>query len=70
MVRTYLCGDVNADAVIDIGDVVYVVNYLYKNGPDPDPLEAGDANCDGIIDLGDVVYLINYLFKGGPEPGC
>ncbi|MCK4416859.1 MAG: Ig-like domain-containing protein [Candidatus Latescibacteria bacterium] len=61
-------GDCNGDRVIDIGDVVYLVNYLYKSGPNPP--ESGDVNCDGVIDLGDVVYLINYLFKGGPPPKC
>jgi len=70
VVRTYLAGDANADGVIDIGDVVHLVNYLYRSGPPPDPSEAGDANCDQTIDIGDVVYLINYLFKGGPAPGC
>jgi len=70
VVRTYLAGDANADGVVDVGDVVHIVNYLYKSGPPPDPSEAGDANCDRIIDIGDVVSLINYLFKGGPAPGC
>jgi hypothetical protein len=56
--------------VVDVGDVVHIVNYLYKSGPPPDPSEAGDANCDRIIDIGDVVSMINYLFKGGPAPGC
>jgi len=69
-VRTYLCGDANADGIIDIGDVVYLINYLYKDGLAPDPLEAGNVNCDGVIDLGDVVYLINYLYKNGLPPGC
>ncbi len=67
-VLPYLTGDPNHDGMIDIGDVVYLINYLFKGGPIPDPLEAGDANSDGIVDLGDVVYLINYLFKGGPPP--
>jgi len=63
-------GDVNVDGVIDLGDVVYLINYLYKGGLAPDPLEAGDCNCDGVVDLGDVLHLINYLYKGGPAPGC
>ncbi len=63
------CGDCNADGIIDVGDVVYLINYLYKNGDPPNPLESGDANFDGIVDVGDVVYLINYLFKGGTQPG-
>ncbi len=63
-------GDVTGDGLIDIEDVLYLINYLYKNGLAPDPLPAGDANCDGVIDLGDVLYLISYLYKGGPAPGC
>ncbi len=63
-------GDANADGVIDIGDVVYLINYLFKGGLSPHPLEAGDGNCDLVVDIGDVVYLINYLFKGGPPPAC
>lgn len=61
-------GDANGDDVIDLGDVVYLLNYLFKSGPPPVPEEAGDANSDGTIDLGDVVYLLNYLFKEGPAP--
>jgi hypothetical protein len=45
-----------------------MINYLFRNGPAPDPLEAGDANCDGVVDPADVVYLINYLFRNGPPP--
>ncbi len=67
---SFLSGDANGDWVIDVSDVVYLINYLYKTGSAPDPLEAGDANCDTKVDLGDIVYIINYLYKGGPVPGC
>jgi len=63
-------GDANADGVINSADVVYLINYLFKGGPAPQPLEAGDVNFDEIINSADVVYLINYLFKGGPPPSC
>ena len=66
----FIYGDANGDLIINIGDVVYLVDYLYKNGSAPIPLEAGDANCDIKVDLGDIVYIINYLFKYGPQPGC
>ena len=62
-------GDCNNDGTIDVGDIVYLVNYLYKNGSAPDPLQLGNCNCDATVDLGDVVYLINYLFKQGSPPG-
>jgi photosystem II stability/assembly factor-like uncharacterized protein len=64
----FLFGDASGDGLIDLGDVVFLVNYLYRNGPAPEPPKAADANCDGIVDLGDVIYLTNYLFKGGPPP--
>ena len=61
-------GDVTGDGEINIADVVFLINYLYRDGPAPDPLEMGDVNCDDEINLGDVVYLIDYLFRGGPPP--
>ncbi len=64
-----LVGDVNRDGQMDLGDIVFLINYLYKGGPPPDFLEQGDVNGDSVVDLGDVVYLINYLYKGGPAPG-
>ena len=63
-------GDANGSGLIELGDVVYLISYLYKNGPVPDPLISGDANCSGEVELGDVVYLITYLYKGGPPPPC
>jgi len=66
----FIRGDVNGDGIINSADVVYLINYLFKGGPPPEPLEAGDVNCDGVVNSADVVYLINYLFKGGPPPGC
>lgn len=63
-------GDCNADCVADIGDVVYLLNYLFRNGPAPSPVGIGDANCDGSVDIGDLVFLVSYLYTGGPAPGC
>ena len=63
------CGDVNWDELIEVVDVIYLINYLFKHGPDPSPmLCVGDANADGDVAISDAVYLINYLFKSGPPP--
>ncbi len=70
LVSEYMPGDVNSDMLITIDDVVYLLNYLYKSGQAPDPLESGDANCDLVVDLSDAVFLLNYLFRNGPAPGC
>jgi hypothetical protein len=64
-----ICGDVNNDGIVNIGDVVYMVSYLYKSGPAPIPQTCvGDVNNDDIVNVGDIVYLVAYLYKGGPVP--
>ena len=63
-----LRGDANSDGKVTISDVVFVVNYLFKGGPAPNPLSIGDVNCDSSVNVSDVVYLVTYLFKGGPAP--
>ena len=69
---SYLEGDASGDGLIDIADVVYLTNYLFKNGAKPSHLNSADVNADCKIDLADVVHLINYLYKNGPAPqmGC
>ena len=62
--------DANGDGILDIADVIYLVNYLYKGCLPPNPPEAGDANCDGAVELGDVVYLLNHVLRAGPPPEC
>jgi hypothetical protein len=66
----FTLGDCNGDGSVDPADVVYLINYLFRGGSAPDPLEAGDCNCDSVVDPADVVYLINYLFRQGPPPGA
>jgi parallel beta-helix repeat protein len=68
MVPLGIRGDVNDDEEISVSDVVYLINYLFKGGPAPDPIWAGDVNCDDNVDIIDIVYLINYLFRSGPRP--
>jgi photosystem II stability/assembly factor-like uncharacterized protein len=69
-ILSFICGDANGDGTINVGDAVFLISYVFKGGPAPEPLEAGDANCDEQVNVGDAVYLIAYVFKGGPEPCC
>ncbi|MEW6051043.1 MAG: M28 family peptidase [Candidatus Zixiibacteriota bacterium] len=67
----YICGDCNDDSVgPDIGDLTYLVEYLFFGGPAP--VEMGAANIDGVgtVDIGDLSYLVDYLFFSGPAPVC
>ena len=66
----HISGDVNRDGVVDIGDPVHLINYIFRRGAAPDPLEIGDVNCDGLVNVGDARFLINYIFRHGPKPNC
>jgi hypothetical protein len=64
----WLPGDVTGDLSVDVDDVVFLINYLFRSGPAPDPVERGDVTQDGETDVSDVVYLINYLYRSGSAP--
>jgi hypothetical protein len=61
-------GDLNLDGSVDVSDVLYLANYLYRSGLAPDPVESGDVNHDTEVNIADVIYLINYLYAGGLPP--
>jgi choice-of-anchor B domain-containing protein len=64
-----MTGDVDESGSITSSDVIYEVNYVFKGGPTPQPVEAaGDVNCSGDVTSADVIYLVNYVFKSGPAP--
>lgn len=66
----YWPGDVTFDGeLVDVADVVYLLNYIYKNGPTPPhPISADVNGPDRLIDIEDVIYLMNYLYRHGPNP--
>jgi hypothetical protein len=66
----FYSGDLNGDGAVNIGDVIFLINYLYTSGPAPEPFKLGDVNCNNEVNVADVVFLINYLFKNGPPPSC
>jgi hypothetical protein len=63
-----LCGDINNDYMIGLEDVVYLINYIFKGGPPPDPQDCADSDCSGSVNLVDAVYLVRYLYSGGQAP--
>jgi hypothetical protein len=69
---TYVYGDANGNGTVTEADVVYLINYLYRNGPLPEIPSAGDANGDCTVSTGDVVCLLSYLYRRGDPPlrGC
>ena len=64
-------GDADFDGDVLVSDLVYMVNYIFKGGPIPLPIEdSGDFSCDGGINVADLTKMVNYLFKGGSPSPC
>ncbi|MCP4703777.1 MAG: S8 family serine peptidase, partial [candidate division Zixibacteria bacterium] len=68
----YICGNVDDDINdnIDILDIVFLVNFVYKNGDDPVYMASANISFDLNIDILDIVHLINFVYKDGADPEC
>ncbi|MBU8932375.1 MAG: hypothetical protein KOO62_00060 [candidate division Zixibacteria bacterium] len=64
-------GDLNFDGQIIIGDLTYLVAYLFTGGPEPLPhYDAGDFDCVNNLNVADLTALVSHLFQGGSAPPC
>ncbi|MFH2034823.1 MAG: S8 family serine peptidase [Candidatus Zixiibacteriota bacterium] len=64
----YMGGDANRDSQVNILDIVYIIDYLYKDGFVPLPVSVADVNVNESVNIIDITYLIIYLYKDGPVP--
>ena len=64
---TFIRGDANGDASVDIGDPVGILLHLFASGP-ADCEESLESNGDGAVDIADPIYLLGFFFLGGPPP--
>lgn len=60
-------GDANMDGFTNIGDAVYLINFIFREGPEPESQSAADVNNDCTVNVGDAVVIIGFIFK--QEPG-
>ena len=67
---SYVCGDIDGRAGINLLDISFMIYYLYKGGASPQPPEAGDVDGSGVVNILDATYMINYLYKGGSALSC
>ncbi|MCP4706360.1 MAG: hypothetical protein GY865_17315 [candidate division Zixibacteria bacterium] len=65
---TYMRGDATGDDDINILDIVHIINFRYKGGPESFPYDASETDCITPVNILDIVYLINFKYKGGPPP--
>ena len=58
-----MLGDLNADSIINILDVVQLVGIILNNNANTYQEEAGDLNQDDIINVQDIILLINEILE-------
>ena len=61
-------GDVNADGATNLGDAVFLFNYLFLEGQTPTCEASADIDGSGAVTLTDPVFLLNFLFLSGETP--
>jgi subtilisin family serine protease len=64
----WLCGDVDGDEFYDILDIVFMIDFKFKDGAAPEPETRADVNLDGDVNILDITHMIDNKFKEGPEP--
>jgi hypothetical protein len=66
-------GSANGDGRLDIADGVYILNWLFRDGPDLPCEVAGDADGSCVVDTADALRIIYYYFQPPaicPAGGC
>lgn len=66
----YICGDVNSDSTVNILDITFLYNYLFKGYPGPTIREAADVDDIAGINTNDVAVLIDDFYQSGGPPQC
>jgi hypothetical protein len=58
----HITGDMNDDGAVNIVDLTYFVDYLFRGGPPPLIMETADLNRDGNVNIADLTQIVDYLF--------
>ena len=54
-----LLGDINADEIVNIQDIILLINMVLNQNPQ----DIADLNSDGNVDILDVVLLVNMILQ-------
>jgi len=63
-----LTGDANMDYEVNIEDLIFTFNYVFKGGSEPWPQRlVADVDCNFKCNGADIVLLARYLFFSDPQ---
>ena len=55
--------DLNGDGMSTLSDIMFLVDFLFRGGPAPQPAAFADVNCDGRVNLVDAVFLVQQILQ-------
>ena len=60
----------NGEPDPDIADLIFMVSYMFQEGPEPPCKEEADINGDGLAepDIADLIALVSFMFQNGTSP--
>jgi hypothetical protein len=64
----FICGDADANTLVEMADAEYLMAYIFGGGPAPVPEGAGDVNNTRSVNVSDAVSLIGFDLSGAPVP--
>lgn len=72
VVTFYPCGDLNGDLVaLNILDLTFIVDRIFRSGPIYPFLQAADVNGDGASgNVLDLTNIVDFIFRSGQRPDC
>jgi hypothetical protein len=67
-------GNIDGDGLgeINIADLIYMVTFMFQEGPPPPCMSEADVNGDGSDnpDIADLIHLVMFMFQDGPAPAA
>ncbi|UCE23153.1 MAG: M6 family metalloprotease domain-containing protein [Candidatus Zixiibacteriota bacterium] len=63
-----LRGDLDGNEQVDVLDIDFFIEYLYRSGPAPDCEEEADVDGSGQVDVLDIDGFIDWLYRGSDPP--
>ncbi len=71
IVQSFVCADIDNDGEgPNISDLVYLVDFMFNEGPPPPIVAAADFDGDDEITIADLVALVDFMFNEGPVLTC
>lgn len=66
----FLSGDANLDGKLNIFDLIFLVDYIFRGGPEPIVPETADMDhsCDPLPNIKDLTKIVAYIFNNSRAP--